>query len=154
MYCTVRRNGVCYPLPAEAVITSDWVLATTGQFLPASEFPFFSARPSTQSAIAPGLQFLLLLGLGYVTWQAINPPKRSRNNKHLPKWQRQFIRERDNETCTYCGAFDPNGHVDHRVSRKNGGTNHTNNLSWACRCCNLRKGASNARNFQRLVLWE
>lgn len=69
------------------------------------------------------------------------------NREPLPVWKREAVLQRDGFTCVYCGASA--NHVDHRRSRRNGGTNHMNNLSAACADCNWRKGGMNAREFRR-----
>lgn len=63
-------------------------------------------------------------------------------------------------TCRYCekqitfsnyGAHGRRGawHVDHSVSKANGGTNHLNNLFPACIPCNLEKGSRNGDSYIR-----
>jgi hypothetical protein len=57
--------------------------------------------------------------------------------------------------CVYCGVFmdpfDRSGgigfHVDHAVSRLNGGTNDLSNLVPSCAVCNITKGGQNADEF-------
>lgn len=73
-----------------------------------------------------------------------------RNDEPLTSAMRSFIRERDNETCFYCGDYAPYGHVDHHISRANGGSNGFENLSWSCAPCNWRKGPLNDDEFIRL----
>lgn len=75
---------------------------------------------------------------------------RPRNTEPLDRAKRLRVYERDGGVCTYCGAAVAPGefHVDHSVSRKNGGTNHLNNLRTACAPCNLSKGGLNARQFK------
>ena len=70
-----------------------------------------------------------------------------RNNTPLTTKERLFIRERDGEICYYCDDYAPNGHVDHRVSRANGGGNELENLTWACVFCNCSKGAMNDTDY-------
>lgn len=64
--------------------------------------------------------------------------------------QSEYIRERDEEVCLYCEVYAPNGHVDHRTSRANGGSNDFDNLAWACAPCNWSKGAMNDTDFMSL----
>lgn len=73
------------------------------------------------------------------------------NSVPLKAKERQFIRERDDEICFYCDNYSPNGHVDHRVSRYNGGGNEPENLTWACVSCNCSKGAMNDSDYIRLI---
>lgn len=70
-----------------------------------------------------------------------------RNSVPLTAGERRFIRERDGEICFYCGYHAPNGHVDHRVSRANGGGNEPENLTWACVFCNCSKGSMNDTDY-------
>lgn len=53
------------------------------------------------------------------------------------------IFKRDKFTCQYCGEQPPNVilHVDHILAVANGGTNDTENLTTACKDCNLGKSA-------------
>ena len=81
-------------------------------------------------------------------------PKRRKsrvpNKEPLENWKKEFVRARDQEICTYCGCHDPCGHVDHKTSRANGGSNLLRNLVWACSSCNCSKGRMNASQFMRL----
>jgi hypothetical protein len=52
-----------------------------------------------------------------------------RNDEPMTAAMRRYIRERDDEMCLYCKEYAPNGHVDHRVSRANGGSNDPENLT-------------------------
>jgi hypothetical protein len=84
------------------------------------------------------------------------PPRRRRrrpNTEPLSQRTRHEIISRDGRRCTYCGrpVTHSTAHVDHSVSRFNGGTNHQNNLRTACRDCNLAKGPLNARQFIRSI---
>ena len=78
------------------------------------------------------------------------PRRRKPNRARVEGWKRSYVYERDGSHCTYCGEFVPWGseHIDHSVSRRNGGTNHLNNLRLACAPCNLSKGSLNARQFR------
>lgn len=49
----------------------------------------------------------------------------------LEKWQRK---------CAYCGAKDIPLQVEHIVARTNGGTDRISNLTIACESCNQKKG--------------
>ena len=70
----------------------------------------------------------------------------------LERWKKEYVFRRDGRHCRYCGlrVTRRTSHVDHRVSRANGGTNHLNNLSLSCCRCNLSKGPLNARQFVRM----
>lgn len=74
-----------------------------------------------------------------------------RNDTPLTASTKRYIRERDAEICFYCGDYAPGGHVDHRVSRANGGGNELENLTWACVFCNCSKGAMNDTDYLRLI---
>lgn len=74
-----------------------------------------------------------------------------RNDEPMTSAIRRYIRERDDEVCLYCEEYAPNGHVDHRVSRANGGSNDPENLTWACVSCNCSKGALNDTEFIMLM---
>lgn len=78
------------------------------------------------------------------------PLRRTPNYEPLEGWKKELVRERDEETCSYCGAYDPAGHVDHKTSRANGGSNLLRNLVWSCVSCNCSKGRMNAQAFRRL----
>jgi hypothetical protein len=70
-----------------------------------------------------------------------------RNSVPLTPGMRRYIRERDEEICFYCGDYAPDGHVDHRISRNNGGSNEPENLTWACVFDNCSKGALNDTEY-------
>lgn len=74
-----------------------------------------------------------------------------RNDTPLTAKERRIIRERDEEICFYCDNYAPNGHVDHRMSRANGGGNEPENLTWACVFCNCSKGALNDIEYISLL---
>lgn len=74
-----------------------------------------------------------------------------RNSVPLTAGIRRYIRERDEEICFYCDDYAPDGHVDHRISRNNGGSNKPENLTWACVFCNCSKGALNDTEYIALL---
>ncbi len=74
-----------------------------------------------------------------------------RNSVPLTLGMRLYIRERDEEICFYCGDYAPDGHVDHRISRNNNGSNEPENLTWACVFCNCSKGALNDTDYIALL---
>jgi hypothetical protein len=83
-----------------------------------------------------------------------SPPRRRKlqpNYEPLESWKKSYIRERDEHRCNYCGGYASRGHVDHKTSRINGGSNRINNLCWACAPCNLTKGRRNAPEFRKLL---
>lgn len=63
----------------------------------------------------------------------------------------QYIFERDNFTCKYCGLdasknfatwWLANFNIDHIKPKKHGGTDDYSNLVLSCRACNLYKGGT------------
>jgi hypothetical protein len=69
--------------------------------------------------------------------------------------RRLAIWQRDRFTCTYCGASALTDEtvileVDHKIAVADGGTSETENLTTACRPCNLKKGPGR-RHTQRQI---
>lgn len=67
---------------------------------------------------------------------------------------RSHVIERDGRRCSWCGVAEsaaPGGLVaDHRLSRRNGGTHHPDNLVAMCQRCNSRKvGLYDAKGLSR-----
>ena len=54
---------------------------------------------------------------------------------------REYLLEKWNRTCAYCGKKDVPLQVEHIHPRANGGSNRVSNLTLACQPCNQRKGA-------------
>lgn len=52
---------------------------------------------------------------------------------------RRALFQRDNFTCQYCGEKPVKLEVEHVVPRAQGGKNHWQNVTTACRSCNARK---------------
>ncbi|HQU85496.1 MAG TPA: HNH endonuclease signature motif containing protein [Pyrinomonadaceae bacterium] len=107
----------------------------------------------TASEILGNLALGALIGGAFVltaiaVFELIRP---RRNSVPLTPGMRRFIRERDEETCFYCGNYAPDGHVDHRISRNNNGSNEPENLTWACIFCNCSKGALNDNEYITLL---
>ena len=164
MLIIVRNNIRCYVSP-ENILATDLVLCSNGSYAPAYQIPalrsYFARLQSEQSNAtqAGGWGIALFIAalacLAFVDFndnpRTPRPRRRSRNDEPLTPYTRARVRERDQEICNYCGCNAPNGHVDHRRSRANGGTNHLNNLSWACSSCNCSKGARDARKFTRTL---
>lgn len=65
-------------------------------------------------------------------------------NNYGLRWQ---ILKRDEFTCQYCGQHAPNVilHVDHRLPRAAGGSDHPDNLVTACAACNIGKNVDGLR---------
>jgi len=60
---------------------------------------------------------------------------------------REYLLEKFNHTCAYCGAKDVPVEIDHVVSRSLGGSNRISNLILACRPCNVLKGNQSLTEF-------
>jgi hypothetical protein len=144
----------------------DW---GSGQFLPVGRFadvePYLPPKSlgdiiedlivgalSVGAVLVVGAGAIILLESVFGSGQpASNRKSRARNNEPLEVWKKEFVRVRDGETCTYCGCYAPTGHVDHKTSRANGGSNLLRNLAWACCSCNCSKGRMNAPQFRKLA---
>lgn len=165
---TIIRNSKLCSVGLDDIADFDLVFCADGRFRPAQSIPSLRCyllharqvqrRVADQESNGWGT-VLLLFALGcWVIYDSYDPPPkprrrwRARNNEPLTASLRTKVRERDGSVCIYCGCHAPDGHVDHRVSRANGGSNHMNNLSWACVQCNCSKGAMNTRQFMRLML--
>ncbi|MBI2929109.1 MAG: HNH endonuclease [Verrucomicrobia bacterium] len=60
---------------------------------------------------------------------------------------RQFVRQRANFRCEYCGIREDQEtlfafHVEHIIPRKHAGATHPDNLALACLHCNACKGTN------------
>lgn len=57
---------------------------------------------------------------------------------------RQFVRQRADNRCEYCGLEQEKEpltfHVEHVIPRQHGGADTADNLALACHHCNLHKG--------------
>jgi 5-methylcytosine-specific restriction endonuclease McrA len=60
---------------------------------------------------------------------------------------REYLLEKWNRTCAYCGATGVLLQVEHIQSRARGGSDRVSNLCLACEPCNLAKGAQDVRAF-------
>jgi|DewCreStandDraft_4_1066084.scaffolds.fasta_scaffold222393_2 hypothetical protein len=58
---------------------------------------------------------------------------------------RQLVAERAYHVCEYCLVHEDDTfwgfEADHIISRKHGGATTSENLAWACACCNSAKGS-------------
>ena len=54
---------------------------------------------------------------------------------------REYLLEKWNRTCAYCGVQGVPLQIEHIVPKARGGSNRISNLTLACGCCNLRKAA-------------
>jgi 5-methylcytosine-specific restriction endonuclease McrA len=60
---------------------------------------------------------------------------------------REYLLEKWNRMCSYCGKKDIPLQVEHIAARANGGTNRVSNLALACEECNLAKGTQDIAVF-------
>ncbi len=132
----------------------------SGQQFPAHEpavpIPLNAQPPSPWSAL---LGVGLVLGGLWLEAELFSPQPapRRRRRRHQAEpvsiADKEYVSFRDGWRCAYCGrrVSRRNRHIDHRVSRINGGTNHLNNLCLACASCNLSKGPLNTREFNRCI---
>jgi len=60
---------------------------------------------------------------------------------------REYLLEKFNRCCVYCGATDTRLEVEHVKPRSLGGSDRVSNLAIACRPCNQAKGSQDIREF-------
>lgn len=60
---------------------------------------------------------------------------------------RQYLLEKWNRACTYCGKQQVPLQVEHIQSRAKGGSHRVSNLCLACESCNQAKGTQDIRDF-------
>lgn len=60
---------------------------------------------------------------------------------------REYLLEKWERTCAYCGATDVPLEIEHIVPKSRGGSNRVSNLTLACHPCNQRKGNQTAAEF-------
>jgi 5-methylcytosine-specific restriction endonuclease McrA len=60
---------------------------------------------------------------------------------------REYLLEKWQRACTYCGATGVPLQIEHIQPRARGGTNRVSNLCLACELCNLAKGTQDIRDF-------
>jgi 5-methylcytosine-specific restriction endonuclease McrA len=60
---------------------------------------------------------------------------------------REYLLEKWDRTCAYCGATGFPLQVEHIVPRARGGTDRVSNLCLACEPCNIRKGTQAISDF-------
>ncbi len=60
---------------------------------------------------------------------------------------REYLLEKWNRACAYCGATGMPLQVEHIQSRAKGGSNRVSNLCLACERCNLKKGTQDIVTF-------
>ncbi len=60
---------------------------------------------------------------------------------------REYLLEKFNRTCVYCGAKDTPLEVEHIVPKSKGGSNSVSNLTLACVPCNQAKSNQDIKDF-------
>ncbi|MEQ9356198.1 RNA-guided endonuclease IscB [Coleofasciculus sp. F4-SAH-05] len=60
---------------------------------------------------------------------------------------REFLLEKWNRTCAYCGAKNTPVEIEHIQPRSKGGSNRVGNLCLACVPCNQKKGSQDIKDF-------
>ena len=60
---------------------------------------------------------------------------------------REYLLEKFNRTCIYCGVKEVPLEVEHIVPKSKGGSNRISNLTISCRPCNLKKGNQEIEDF-------
>ena len=60
---------------------------------------------------------------------------------------REYLLEKFNRQCVYCGAVDTRLEVEHLIPRSKGGSNRVSNLAISCHKCNQKKGAKDIKDF-------
>ncbi len=150
----LQINNPVYTQPAanQPLIRRTYTIYLTGNqnrstFIP----PQPSQNPLGEIILGFGFGVALFGGVMFVTEILNELFSPVRNDEPLTATTKRFIRERDGETCFYCEDYVPDGHVDHCVSRVNGGGNEPENLTWACAFCNCSKGALNDTDYIRLL---
>jgi 5-methylcytosine-specific restriction endonuclease McrA len=60
---------------------------------------------------------------------------------------REYLLEKWNRQCTYCGVKDVPLEIEHITPKSRGGSNRISNLALACRGCNQSKGNQKIEDF-------
>lgn len=60
---------------------------------------------------------------------------------------REFLLEKWNRQCAYCGVKDVPLQIEHIHSRAKGGSNSITNLTLSCEKCNVKKGTKDIKDF-------
>lgn len=71
------------------------------------------------------------------------------SRSQIPQALRDYIFERDQATCVYCGETSGPLHLDHMMPVSRGGHDTESNLAVACRGCNLSKGSKTPEEWLR-----
>lgn len=154
MIYTILRNNTQFSVKLQDFRSNDLVLSQDGCFYSVSAFPelgnyFPQLTTPDFSEVFNGIGQTILITVGIIGLVTLIDDllQPCYNIEPLTQRIRNIIRERDEEICFYCSVYVPDGHVDHRISRFNGGGNDFDNLTWACVSCNCSKGAMNDYDF-------
>jgi len=60
---------------------------------------------------------------------------------------REYLLEKRDRTCAYCGKTDIPLEIEHIVPKSKGGSNRVSNLTLACTECNMKKGNKPLEQF-------
>jgi 5-methylcytosine-specific restriction endonuclease McrA len=60
---------------------------------------------------------------------------------------REYLLQKFNRQCVYCGVTDTRLEIDHVQARSKGGSNRVNNLALSCHPCNQTKGNQDIKDF-------
>ena len=60
---------------------------------------------------------------------------------------REYLLEKFNRTCVYCGVRNVPMEVEHIVPKTRGGSNRVSNLTLSCQPCNQKKGNQTTAEF-------
>ncbi|WP_218576826.1 RNA-guided endonuclease IscB, partial [Desulfobacter latus] len=60
---------------------------------------------------------------------------------------REYLLEKWDRTCAYCGKTDIPLEIEHIVPKSKGGSNRVSNLTLACTACNRKKGNKPLEQF-------
>ena len=154
----ILRYGVFRTVQSNQLHVTDSILITTGQFVPVAVLlEPLKARQSPPSLLSALLDAAGILGAFFgAAWildecfkTPNRPQTRRRNTQPLEAWKRDHVSQRDDWRCTYCGrrVTRRSRHIDHSISRRNGGTNHLNNLRTACPSVQSEQGRAECTAF-------
>lgn len=74
-------------------------------------------------------------------------------SRAIPSSVRKFVAERADFRCEYCRVAEADSnyayHIEHIISRQHGGSDHPDNLAYACSICNWKKGSNIATILEK-----
>ena len=82
-----------------------------------------------------------------ITLEKLYQRRTNQSARRMPKSLRDYIYQRDNFTCQYCGATEDLA-IDHIYPFSRRGGNEPENLQLLCRSCNSAKGDSIPDEFK------